>query len=180
MALAGPALGLLGGLFGKKGEKKRADEQRRAQIGGANLGQQMSEDKRLARLNLGQSILGGLKPGGGTGGRVSASLGIDPAILAELSKRREYDFSQGIPDQNVGEGSSLLGGLLGGAGNLLSETDMIRSGRNNSSGIVPVSGAGAVGPLSGSAAPVTSGAPPDTIPMGGTGIDFTQLLKPRG
>lgn len=158
LPIAGMGLNLLGGLFGHKSKQKQAKEQRRAQIGAATLGQNMSEDKRLARLKLGQSILGGLKPGAAYGGRVNFNTAIDPAVLAELSKRREYDFSQGIPDSTVGAGSGLLSSLFSGAGDLAGEVDLARQGSN----------------------PVTSGAPPGTLPMGGTGIDFTQLLKPRG
>jgi hypothetical protein len=125
-SIIGGGLGLLGGLFGHKAKQKQEKEQRRAQIGAATLGQNMSEDKRLARLKLGQSILAGLHPGAAYGGRVNFNTAIDPAILAELSKRREYDFSQGIPDQTVGAGTGLLGGLFSGAGNLLGEADLQR------------------------------------------------------
>ena len=108
---------LIGGFLQNKGKAKQAKEQRRADIAGLNLKQTMGEDKRLGRLNLAQSILGNLKPGAAYGGRVNFNTAIDPAVLAELQKRRSYDFSKVVADQNVGGGTGLIGSLFSDAAN---------------------------------------------------------------
>ena len=129
LPLLGAGSSLLGGLFGHKAKQKQAAEQRRAQIAQGELANNMSEDKRLARLNLGSSILGNLKPGAAYGGHVNFNTAIDPALLAQLQQRRKYDFASATPDANVGSGSDFLGGLFGGLGGLLGETDLMRQKR---------------------------------------------------
>lgn len=97
---------LLSGLFGQKSEKKKAEAQRKADIGAAELKNQMAEDRRLANLSAGQSLLGQLAGSGFTN--------IDPATAAKLAQRRTYDFSKAVPEAGAGGGSGLLSGLFGG------------------------------------------------------------------
>jgi hypothetical protein len=125
LGLLGLGAGLLGSLFKHKGQQKQASNQRNAQIAGLNLQQNMGEDKRLARLNLAQSILGGIKSQPGS--RVNYSGAIDPAVLAQLQQRRQYDFAPTVGDPNAGAGSGLLGSLFGGAGDLMGEIDFQRN-----------------------------------------------------
>lgn len=104
---------LLGGLFGGKSEKKKAEADRKAAIGQAELQNQMSEDKRLAALSAGQSLLGQLTGKGFTN--------IDPATAAKLAERRTYDFSKAVPEAGAGMGSGLLSGLFNAAGDVASQ-----------------------------------------------------------
>jgi len=105
-----PAIGigasLLGGLFGAKSKKKTAEAQRKADIEGLNLKQNMAEDKRLGNVNAGASLLQSLAGKGFTG--------ISPEALAALQQRRTYDFSKAVPEAGAGMGSGLLSGLFGG------------------------------------------------------------------
>jgi len=107
---------LLGGLFGGKAKKKKAEAERKAQIGAAELKNQMSEDTRLAKVGAGQSLLGQLTGKGFTN--------IDPATAAKLAERRTYDFSKGVPEAGAGTGSDLLSGLFGGVSDLASQYAM--------------------------------------------------------
>jgi hypothetical protein len=97
---------LLGGLFGGKSKKKKAEADRKAAIGAAELKNQMGEDERLAKLSAGQSLLGQLTGKGFTN--------IDPATAAKLGQRRTYDFGKAVPEAGAGGGSELLSGLFGG------------------------------------------------------------------
>ena len=128
LGLLGLGAGLIGSLFGNKAKQKQAEEQCKAQIAGLNLQQNMGEDKRLARLNLAQSILGKINSNSPAyGGRLNFNTAIDPAVLAQLQQRRSYDFAPTVADQNVGAGTGLLGGLFGGAGQLMQEIDFQRN-----------------------------------------------------
>lgn len=138
-AIGGGALGLIGGLFGHKSEQKQNEAQRQAAIAQLQLKNQMGEDSRLAGVNLGSSILGKIQSQPGS--RVNYSGAIDPAVLAELQKRREYDFSKAVPDTNAGGGYGLLSGLFGGAGDLLGEASM-----GNPSASAPGSVPGGIAP----------------------------------
>lgn len=134
LGLLGLGAGLVGSLFKHKSQQKQAENQRKAQIAGLNLNQTMSEDKRLGRLGLANSILGKINSNRPAyGGRLNFDLGIDPATLANLQQRRTYDFSQAVPDANAGAGSGLLGSLFGGAGDLLGEVDLQRALRKKRS-----------------------------------------------
>jgi hypothetical protein len=101
---------LLGGLFGMRGKKKKEQAARKAAIGQAELKNQMGEDKRLAGVSAGQSLLGQLTGKGFTN--------IDPATAAKLATRRTYDFSKGVPEAGAGAGSDLLAGLFGSVGDI--------------------------------------------------------------
>lgn len=101
---------LLGGLFGGKSKKKKAEAANKAAIGAAQLKNQMGEDQRLAHQSAGQSLLGQLAGKGFTN--------IDPATAAALMKRRTYDFSKAMPEAGAGIGSELLSGLFGGIGDV--------------------------------------------------------------
>jgi hypothetical protein len=113
LIVAGIGAKLLGGLFGGKSKKKQAEAQNKAAIGAAELKNQMSEDKRLASLGAGQSLLGQLTGRGFTN--------IDPETAAKLGQRRTYDFSKAVPDAGAGIGSGLLSGLFGAAGDVASQ-----------------------------------------------------------
>lgn len=104
---------LLGGLFGAKSKKKQAEADRKATIGAAELKNQMGEDKRLASLSAGQSLLSQLAGKGFTN--------IDPATAAKLAERRNYDFSKAVPEAGAGLGSGLLSGLFNAAGDVASQ-----------------------------------------------------------
>lgn len=104
---------LLGGLFGGKSKKKKAEAERKAAIGGAELKQNMAEDKRLGQLGAGQSILQQLAGSGFTN--------ISPEAAASLGQRRSYDFSKAVPEAGAGLGSELLSGLFGGIGDIASQ-----------------------------------------------------------
>jgi hypothetical protein len=114
-AVLGASVGgrLLGGLFGSRAKKKKAEAERKAKIGQAELQNQMREDTRLAEQSAGQSLLGQLSGKGFTN--------IDPATAAQLAQRRSYDFSKGVPEAGAGAGSELLSGLFGDIGDLASE-----------------------------------------------------------
>lgn len=99
---------LLGGLFGGKSKKKQAEAQRKADIGAAELKNQMAEDRRLGNVNAGASLLAGI-PG---------LAQISPEALAALKQRRTYDFSKAVPEAGAGVGSGLLSGLFGGIGDV--------------------------------------------------------------
>jgi len=124
----GVGLGLkaLGGLFGRRGQKKKdeaANLLRKQQVTAkrrqAEIGVQAGEDTRLARLQMAQALLGGV-PGQTAGGRVNTNTQIDPATLQALGVRRNYDFSEAFapeaPEAGAGAGSSFLGGLAGDLG----------------------------------------------------------------
>ena len=115
LAAAGIGVGakLLGGLFGKKSQKKKEEADRKAAIGQAELKNQMGEDTRLAKLGAGQSLLSQLTGKGFTN--------IDPATAAQLSQRRTYDFSKAVPAAGAGAGSDLLSGLFGGIGDVAAQ-----------------------------------------------------------
>lgn len=137
LGLLGLGAGLVGSLLNRKSQQKQAKEQRRAQIAGLNLQQNMGEDKRLARLNLAQSILGKINSNSPAyGGRLNFNTAIDPAVLSQLQQRRQYDFSQAVPDANVGAGTGLLGSLFGGAGDLLGEYDFMKN--QNKPAVLPI------------------------------------------
>lgn len=104
---------LLGGLFGGKSKKKQEQAQNKAAIGKAELANQMSEDKRLANLSAGQSLLKQLAGSGFTN--------IDPETAAALAQRRTYDFSKAVPEAGAGIGSGLLSGLFNTAGDVASQ-----------------------------------------------------------
>lgn len=104
---------LLGGLLGGRAKKKQAEAQRKAQIGAAELKQNMAEDKRLGQLGAGASILQQLTGKGFTG--------VSPEALAALQQRRTYDFSKAVPEAGAGLGSELLSGLFGAAGDVASQ-----------------------------------------------------------
>lgn len=109
IAGAGILLGLkgLGSLFKGKAKAKQNTENRTATISGLNLQQKMGEDKRRARLQLAQSILGGV-PG----------FGLDPAIVQQLMQERQYDFGPAVPRQ-VGGISNFLGDVFHGASEVI-------------------------------------------------------------
>lgn len=104
---------LLGGLFGGRAKKKKAEAERKAAIGAAELKQNMTEDKRLGALGAGSSILSSLAGKGFTN--------ISPEALAALQQRRTYDFSKAVPEAGAGMGSELLSGLFSGAGDVASQ-----------------------------------------------------------
>lgn len=104
---------LLGGLFGNKSKKKKEEAQRKAAIGGAELKQNMAEDRRLGQLGAGQSLLGQLAGRGFTN--------ISPEAAASLGQRRTYDFSKAVPEAGAGLGSEFLSGLLGDVGDVASQ-----------------------------------------------------------
>jgi len=119
------ALGGLSKLAGFFSGKKKAKEQkaaaeraRVAQVAGLNIGQNQREDQRIARLNLAQSLLGGVSPTT-AGGRVNTNVALDPELVKRLGVRRSYDFNSAVPvgaDPGAGAGSAFLGGLLGDLG----------------------------------------------------------------
>lgn len=104
---------LLGGLFGGRAKKKKAEAERKAAIGAAELKQNMAEDKRLGALGAGSSILSQLAGKGFTN--------ISPEALAALQQRRTYDFSKAVPEAGAGIGSELLSGLFSGVGDVASQ-----------------------------------------------------------
>lgn len=104
---------LLGGLFGGKSKKKQEEAQRKAAIGGAELKQNMAEDRRLGQLGAGQSLLSQLTGKGFTN--------ISPEQATSLGQRRTYDFSKAVPEAGAGMGSGLLSGLFGGIGDVASQ-----------------------------------------------------------
>jgi hypothetical protein len=116
LALIGGAASLLGGILGNKGKKKAAKAQAKAQANAMRLKHNMGEDRRLANVGLGSSILGKINP--------SRNAAIDPALLAQLSQRRDYDFEGAVGDPTAGQDTSFLGELAGGAGDLLGEMDL--------------------------------------------------------
>lgn len=137
-----------------KAQKKAAANEKSTAIAGANLKQKMAEDKRLSNVGLGSSILGKInsnKPA--YGGRLNFDTAIDPAVLAELSKRREYDFTDAVGDPGAGQGWGATSDLAGGLANIFG-------------GAVANVGSGSV----------SSGAPAGGVPMTAEPIP-TQLNK---
>lgn len=109
VALAiGAGAKLLGGLFGGRAKKKKAEAARKAEIKGLNLKQTMAEDKRLGNVNAGASLLQS----------ISGLPQISPEALAALQQRRTYDFSKAVPAAGAGAGSGLLSGLFGAVGDV--------------------------------------------------------------
>lgn len=102
---------LLSGLFGHKSKKKQEQAQNKAQIGQAELRNQMGEDTRTARAAAAQSLLG----------QAGSDFALDPALAARLAERRSYDFSKGVPEAGAGGGSGLLAGLFGDIGDVASQ-----------------------------------------------------------
>ena len=118
LLLAGLGIGskLIGGLFGASSKKKQEQAQRDATVAGLNLNQTMGEDRRLARLKLAESLLGGIGQSPAYGGRVNPNTALDPNLVAALGARRSYDFSKTVPKAGAGMGSAFLSGLFGDLG----------------------------------------------------------------
>jgi hypothetical protein len=113
---AGVAMGLLSGLFGAKGEKKKQEADNAALLAQANLKQKMGEDQRRGALDAGSSMLqrvAGSNPAAFNGKIDLSGFAIDPAVLERLKQERAYDFAPTVPKAGAGMGSALLSGLFG-------------------------------------------------------------------
>ncbi len=121
LALAGGSLLAkgLGALFGHKAQSSQSNANREALINLLTVRQNMSEDQRLARVKLAQSILANLpEHRNGPGGGYDIGGPRDPALYADLGKRRNYDFSSTVP-KSAGGFESFLSGLFGGAADVI-------------------------------------------------------------
>jgi hypothetical protein len=112
---ASVAMGLLSGLFGAKGEKKKQEADNAALLAQASLKQKMGEDRRLGSLDAGASMLNsvGSSAPPAFNGRIDLSgFKLDPAMLERLKRERAYDFAPTIPKAGAGMGNALLSGLF--------------------------------------------------------------------
>lgn len=119
---------LLGGLFGGKSKKKQAQAANKAAIGQAELKNQMNEDTRTAKASTAASLLG----------QAGSDFALDPAVAANLAKRRSYDFSKAVPEAGAGIGSDLLSGLFGGVADVASQYGINQGGEGQAGGIQQV------------------------------------------
>jgi hypothetical protein len=121
MAVAPLVKRLFGFLSSRKkasAERKANESRTKATVTSRTLNQKMGEDRRLGRLSLAQSLLGGT-PSTTAGGRVNTNTALDPELMAKLGVERKYDFSGTVgeeADPGAGAGSAFLGGLAGDLG----------------------------------------------------------------
>lgn len=100
--LIGVGTSLASKYFKKKAADKQGKAQVGAQVGAAELKNQMNEDTRGASLQAAASLLG----------KAGSDFALDPALVQKLGVRRNYDFKKGIADPTAGSGSSFLSGLF--------------------------------------------------------------------
>lgn len=112
LAIAGIGLGAkaLSSLLGGRSKKKQEKSNKQAATNAANIQQKQREDQRRARLQLGNSLLGGVPQT--TGGGVRTNVALDPAVFADLNRERTYDFGSAIPE-SAGGVEAFLSGLFG-------------------------------------------------------------------
>jgi type II secretory pathway pseudopilin PulG len=112
----------LGSIFGTRSKNKQQAEQNRAAAAGLAIQQKRGEDERRARLQLGNSLLGGV-PSTTAGGGVNTNVGLDPELVKSLGLERTYDFGSAMPKPGAGGIDAFLAGLFGGAADTLPYTN---------------------------------------------------------
>lgn len=106
----------VGSILKSKGQNKKNQEAYRSTVAAKNLAQKQVEDKRIGNLSLANSLLSRV-PKTTAGGAVNTNVALDPALVAQLSKPREYDYASATP-KPVGGTYDLLAGLFDTAGDV--------------------------------------------------------------
>lgn len=156
----------------KKAAGKQAKNSKTTGIAQMKLQNNVAEDKRLSKLDLAKGLLGDASnpnaPAAAYGGRVNPNTGLDPAMMAKLGIRRNYDsqIEQAVGDPGAGGGWDLGGDLFGA---VQQGAAGYASGGMGGGGI----GGGLVQGLGGAKSGTAAGGP-------GTGLSFEELMKLRG